>query len=216
MNNKQIPLLVDASGNNARLVNPFERSILIEYEPRIWGQNANWNEFEATVKTIPLTTPQTPNSVIKGVEVEQWCNEDADYFIGWQNRPIDNARTRLAYQPLPIEEKEQVKEESVEDAAQNAANDFWNFGYADSDLSTSDVEFDKLDSNIVDTIHIAGFKSGYDHAITSSNLVSLDKVIGVVKNAIKISDKPNGRLPESTAGWNNAIQNILTQLKTLK
>lgn len=59
--------------------------------------------FDASNKPIALTEPCEPCSRISldmDAPVTQWADEDADYFCGWVNKPIENARTRIAYTPI--------------------------------------------------------------------------------------------------------------------
>lgn len=58
---------------------------------------------------------------------------------------------------------------------QQAVSDFWNHGYADYDLSTSDKSFDKLDNQVVETIFSAGWAEAKKESYTRTEVENIMK-----------------------------------------
>lgn len=44
------PTLITAKNGKARPKNPYPKSVLLESEPRIWGINPKWKDFESAVQ----------------------------------------------------------------------------------------------------------------------------------------------------------------------
>ena len=92
--------------------------------------------------------------IIRGIsevhEAEIWADKLTTDFA---NEAVENYRNKTT-KTLDIDEKS---------SADNAADDFWNFGYADYNLSIDEGTFDQLDSDVVKEI----FKAGWNQALTS-------------------------------------------------
>ena len=61
----------------------------------------------------------------------------------------------------------------------------------------------------------SGFIAGANWQKSQSGLVEKAKVVEMIEKTIKVSTHPKGRLQESSAGWNNALENILDQINSL-
>lgn len=192
---------VSETGLEATPVNPHEISNVV---PMV-GMNSfeSYHAFEAANKSYPLTEYQEPRSIIEcedelvwqlnNGENDAWCNcyVDTKAILDSINheRLKTKIQTRQALKPIPQPEK--IKEGTLDELANNF--------------------IDSLGEMWDESLHKC-FIAGHHSANYHQHQATIDKVVALLQQSIKY---PIDTKSQSTVGWNNAIDNLLTKIKTL-
>lgn len=221
------PILITVKNGQARPKNTYPKSVLLESEPRIWGINPKWKDFESTVQWHDCPEA-TEDGEYWGELQHEYLREDFDYAVWYKYDPlystIKHHKTRLIWRIVPQPQENKTMEKKITGAICKTCNSQglrncahpeecgnWEPIYEDAIIQKEEAKTVELNQSQ------AAFDIYEKNCIRDANLIiPVNPVITVVESMIEYSSQQNKALMEEVINLKSENERLKQRLEKLK